>query len=110
MVTTYPGSKLGGELEPLIIKSISTKIQKKKKIRTMRYLIEAFDKVTDLQVFVIELPHGCEDKLKTIMQWSEEQHGWEGYNLTPAQLTAIETLAGRVINDSIHHFQLTCNV
>ncbi|SED87074.1 hypothetical protein SAMN04490200_2714 [Pseudomonas proteolytica] len=31
MVTTYPGSKLGGELEPLIIKSISTKIQKKKK-------------------------------------------------------------------------------
>ncbi|WP_340051416.1 DUF7683 domain-containing protein [Pseudomonas proteolytica] len=76
----------------------------------MRYLIEAFDNVTDLQVFVIELPHGCEDKLKTIMQWSEEQHGWEGYNLTPYQLTAIESLAGRAIEPPAHFFQLTCNI
>ncbi|MFI7799973.1 hypothetical protein PSFL_10570 [Pseudomonas sp. DD1] len=31
----------------------------------MRYLIAAFDKVTDLQAFVVE------------------QHGWEVYNLPP---------------------------
>lgn len=70
----------------------------------MRYLIEAFDKATDLQAFVVELPHGCEDKLKTIMQWSDEQYGWEGYNLTPTQLAAIESLAGRTIGTPCSFF------
>ncbi|WP_240344557.1 DUF7683 domain-containing protein [Pseudomonas hygromyciniae] len=76
----------------------------------MRYLIEAFDKVTELQAFVIELPPGSEEKLKTIMQWSNEQYGWEGYNLTPTQLTAIESLAGRAIETPVHFFQLTCSI
>lgn len=75
----------------------------------MRYLIEAFDKKTDFQAFVIELPTDCEHELNTIMQWSKQQ-GWEGYDLTQAQVSAIEALIGNPFSDPLYYFQLTCNL
>ena len=75
----------------------------------MKYLLEAFDKNTDLQEFVVELPHDCEEELEAIMQWPTKQQGWEGYDLTAVQLSAIEALVGRALSDPFYYFQLTCN-
>lgn len=76
----------------------------------MRFLVEAFDIETDFQAFVIELPQGCDEQIKAIMGWKEEPQGWEGYDLSPPQMQAIEELAGRSIDDRNFYFQLTCNV
>ena len=35
----------------------------------MIYLIEAFDRKTELLVFEEELPDGCDEKLQAIMGW-----------------------------------------
>lgn len=71
--------------------------------------MEAFDKKTDFQAYVIELPKGCDEQIKTIMGWTTEQQGWEGYDLSPQQLSAIEKLLERPIQDQLYYFQLTCN-
>jgi len=76
----------------------------------LRFLVEAFDKKTDFQAFVVELPQGCDEQIKSIMSWTTDQQGWEGYNLSPTQLSAIERLIGKSIQDTEHYFQLTCNV
>jgi hypothetical protein len=76
----------------------------------LRFLVEAFDKKTDFQAFVVELPQGCDEQIKSIMSWTTDQQGWEGYNLSPTQLSAIERLIGKSIQDTDHYFQLTCNV
>jgi hypothetical protein len=76
----------------------------------LRFLVEAFDKKTDFQAFVVELPAGCDEQIKTIMGWTKEQHGWEGYDLSPQQIQAIEKIIGRSIVNQDFYFQLTCNV
>ncbi|PWK29950.1 DUF7683 domain-containing protein [Pseudomonas sp. OV226] len=75
----------------------------------MKYLVEAFYKETDFQAFVVELPQDCDVQIKSIMGWTRNQQGWEGYNLSQLQLSAIEKIIGRPIYDSDHYFQLTCN-
>jgi hypothetical protein len=42
----------------------------------MIYVIEAFDKTTDLLVFEEKIPCGHDEKIKLIMGWTEEQ--WVG--------------------------------
>jgi hypothetical protein len=41
----------------------------------MIYIIEAFDKTTDLLVFEEKLPCGHDEKIKLIMGWTEETMG-----------------------------------
>lgn len=76
----------------------------------MIYLIEAFDKNTELLAFEEQLPNGYDEDLKTIMGWTADQKGWEGYNLTREQLGALEDILGKKIYDPGYLFQLTCNV
>lgn len=76
----------------------------------MKFLVEAFDKQSNFQVFVIELPQGCDEQIKTIMGWTKEQQGWEGYDLSQKQLRAIEKLLDSPIEDPLYYFQITCNV
>ncbi|KAA0941812.1 MULTISPECIES: hypothetical protein [unclassified Pseudomonas] len=76
----------------------------------MKYTVEAFDKETEFLAFEIDLPNGCDVQLAEIMNWSSPQRGDEGYNLSVAQLAAIEALAGRRIFDPGCIFQLTCNL
>lgn len=76
----------------------------------MIYLIEAFDKNTELLAFEEQLPNGNDENLKTIMGWTADQKGCEGYNLTREQLGALEDLLGKKIYDPTCFFQLTCNV
>ncbi len=73
------------------------------------YVIEAFDKETELLVFEEELPSGYDEQLKEIMGWTSDQQGWEGYNLTRAQLSALEEILGKNIYDPVYLFQLSCN-
>ncbi|WP_349294006.1 hypothetical protein [Pseudomonas sp. MWU12-2345] len=78
-------------------------------VDNLRYVIEAFDKETELMAFEIELPDDCEEQLSAVMAWSAPQRGDEGYDLSPSQLDAIEALAGRKFYDQRYIFQLTCN-
>ncbi|WP_349306218.1 hypothetical protein [Pseudomonas sp. Seg1] len=67
----------------------------------MKYTVEAFDKETEFLAFEIDLPNGCDVLLAEIMNWSSPQRGDEGYNLSLAQLAAIEVLAGRRISTRV---------
>ncbi|MCQ9470648.1 hypothetical protein NRB15_09875 [Pseudomonas alliivorans] len=75
----------------------------------MKYLLEAFDKKTDFLAFEKEIPIGNDEQLKTIMGWTSEQLGYEGYNLDAAQLAAIVKLIGDETHDPNYFYQLTCN-
>lgn len=76
----------------------------------MIYLIEAFDKESGFLAFEEELPSGSDQAIKTIMGWTEEQQGWEGYDLSHEQLGALEKLLGKEIYNPAYKFQLSCNV
>lgn len=76
----------------------------------MKYIIEAFNKESELLSFEVILPEGSDSQLAQIMGWSVPQRGDEGYDLTPSQAAAIEVLASKQFYDSNHVFQLTCNV
>ena len=76
----------------------------------MKYIVEAFDKETEFLAFEVDLPEGCDTELAAIMNWTSAQRGDEGYNLSSAQVEAIEKLASRQFYDQNHIFQLTCNV
>ena len=65
----------------------------------MKYTVDAFDNETEFLAFEVDLPNGCDVQLAGIMNWSPPQRGDEGYNLSVAQLAAIEALAGRPISD-----------
>ncbi|WP_321355623.1 hypothetical protein [Pseudomonas extremaustralis] len=76
----------------------------------MKYIIEAFDKETELLAFEVDLPDGCDAQLAAIMNWSSPQRGDEGYDMSATQRVAIEALVGRQFHDPNYIFQLTCNV
>ncbi|MBP5969217.1 MULTISPECIES: DUF7683 domain-containing protein [Pseudomonas] len=76
----------------------------------MIYLIEAFDKESGFLAFEEELPTGSDQAIKTIMGWTVEQQGWEGYDLSHEQLGALEKLLGKEIHNPAYKFQLSCNV
>lgn len=73
------------------------------------YVIEAFDKETEFLAFEEELPHGYDEQIKVIMGWTTDQQGWEGYNLSRSQLSALEKILGKTIYDTTYLFQLSCN-
>lgn len=75
----------------------------------VRHSIEAFDKKTELLAFEEELPSGYDEQLKEIMGWASDQQGWEGYNLTRAQLSALEEILDKSIYDPAYLYQLSCN-
>ncbi|MBI6682275.1 hypothetical protein YA0697_11190 [Pseudomonas viridiflava] len=75
----------------------------------MKYLLEAFDKKTEILAFEKEIPAGHDEQLKLIMGWTSEQLGHEGYNLDAAQLEAIVRIIGDESHEPNYDYQLTCN-
>ncbi|UZE13284.1 hypothetical protein [Pseudomonas sp. B21-053] len=75
----------------------------------MIYRVEAFDIQTEFLAFEEDLPSGCDEQLKVIMGWTSDQQGWEGYDLTRTQLSALEEILGKEIYDPAFLFQLSCN-
>ncbi|QLL13799.1 DUF7683 domain-containing protein [Pseudomonas chlororaphis] len=75
----------------------------------MKFLVEAFDKETELLVFDVELPADCDERVKEIMGWTVDPQGWEGYDLTAVQLTEFEKITERKFDLSAYDFQLTAN-
>jgi len=76
----------------------------------MKYMIEAFDKRSGFLEFEEELPSGLDEAIKKIMGWTTDQQGWEGYDLSRAQIEALEKLLSKKISDPVFKFQLSCNV
>lgn len=76
----------------------------------MIFLIEAFDKESGFLAFEEELPSGSGQSIKAVMEWTVEQEGWEGYDLSHEQLGALEKLLGKKIYHPAYKFQLSCNV
>ena len=75
----------------------------------MKYVIEAFDKTTELLVFEFVIPAIHDEQVKVIMEWTTEQQGWEGYDLRADQLVALDKLANENFDTSAYDFQLTVN-
>ncbi|QTT91505.1 DUF7683 domain-containing protein [Pseudomonas chlororaphis] len=75
----------------------------------MKYRVEAFDKQTECLVFEVELLAGCDEQLKRLMEWTVEQQGWEGYDLSADQLVVLEGISGRKFDILVYDFQLTVN-
>lgn len=76
----------------------------------MIYLIEAFYEESGFLAFEEELPTGSDQAIKTIMGWTVEQQGWEGYDLSHEQLGALQKLLRKEIYHPAYKFQLSCNV
>ncbi|WDR35281.1 hypothetical protein NN484_22715 [Pseudomonas serboccidentalis] len=76
----------------------------------MIYLIEAFDKDSGFMASEEKLPNASDQSIKTIMGWTAEQEGWEGYDLSHEQLGALEKLLGKGIYNPAYKIQLNCNV
>jgi hypothetical protein len=76
----------------------------------LNYIVEAFDKKTELLELEVELPENCDSQITEIMRWSTPPRGDEGYNLNASQIAAIEKLASRQFYDHNYIFQLTCNI
>ena len=75
----------------------------------MKYVIEAFDKTTELLVFEFVIPAIHDEQVKAIMEWTTEQQGWEGYDLRADQLVALEKLVSEKFDTSAYDFQLSVN-
>ncbi len=75
----------------------------------MKYLLEAFDRKTEFLAFAKEIPAGNDERLKSIMGWTSEQLGHEGYNLDAAQLEANVRIISDESHDPNYDYQLTCN-
>ena len=75
----------------------------------MKYVIEAFDKTTELLVFEFVIPAIHDEQVKVIMEWTTQQQGWEGYDLRADQLVALDKLANENFDTSAYDFQLTVN-
>lgn len=75
----------------------------------MEYRVEAFDRQTESLAFEVELPAACDEQLKLLMGWMVEQQGWEGYDLSAAQLVVLEEISGKKFDISVYDFQLTVN-
>ena len=75
----------------------------------MKYVIEAFDKTSELLVFEFDIPAIHDEQVKVIMEWTTEQQGWEGYDLRADQLVALDKLANENFDTSAYDFQLTVN-
>lgn len=41
----------------------------------MKFLVEAFDKKTEMLVFDVELPADCDERVKEIMGWTVDPQG-----------------------------------
>ena len=73
----------------------------------MSHTISAFDKMTELMVFEIEIPQQNHPKLKEIMGWTELEDEIFGYDLSSRQIQLLEELIGQRIYDQCYVFQLS---
>jgi len=75
----------------------------------MKFFVEVFDKTTELLVFEFVIPAIHDEQVKAIMEWTTEQQGWEGYDLSADQLVALEKLVNENLDTLAYDFQLTVN-
>ena len=75
----------------------------------MKYVVEAFNKTTELLAFEVAIPACYDIEVKEIMEWTTEQQGWEGYDLRADQVIVLGKLVGEQFDASAYDFQLSVN-
>lgn len=74
----------------------------------MQHEILAFDKKTEQLAFSIEIPADQLGKLAELMAWSEPEDAIYEYDLSPEQVSRLESMAGRTFSSPDYIFQLSC--
>jgi hypothetical protein len=74
----------------------------------MQHEILAFDKKTEQLAFSIEIPADQLAKLAELMAWSEPEDAIYEYDLSPEQVSRLESMTGRTFSSPDYIFQLSC--
>lgn len=75
----------------------------------MRHEILAFDKGTEQLVFSIDIPADHLDELAELMAWTETEDSIYEYDLSPLQVSRLESMLGKIFGSPDYMFQLSCS-
>ncbi|MHC8303624.1 DUF7683 domain-containing protein [Pseudomonas sp. PB3P13] len=75
----------------------------------MRHEILAFDKKTEQLVFTIDIPADHLGELTELMAWTETEDSIYEYDLSPEQVSRLESIIGRMFSTPDYIFQLSCS-
>jgi hypothetical protein len=75
----------------------------------MQHEILAFDKKTEQLVFSIEISADQFTTLAELMDWRESDDAIYEYDLSPEQVSSLESMIGRTFNSPDFIFQLSCS-
>lgn len=75
----------------------------------MQHEILVFDKKTEQLAFSIEIPADLFDALAELMAWREPEDAIYEYDLSPEQVSRIETMIGKSFSSPDFNFQLSCS-
>lgn len=82
---------------------------KLKGAQKLQHEILAFDKKTEKLVFGIEIPAGQFTTLAELMAWREPEDAIYEYDLSPVQVSRLESMTGRTFSNPDFIFQLSCS-
>jgi hypothetical protein len=74
----------------------------------MKHVIEVFDKRTEELLQSVEVPSDRREDLAKLMNWLQPEDEFDGYDLSPEQIDALEQWTGKALNDENHIVQLVC--
>lgn len=75
----------------------------------MQHEIHAFDKKTEQLAFSIEIPADLFNTLAELMTWREPEDAIYEYDLSPEQVSRLESMTGRTFSSPDFIFQLSCS-
>ena len=75
----------------------------------MQHEVLAFDKKTEQLVFSIEIPADRFATLAELMDWREPEDAIYEYELSPEQVSGLESMIGKTFNSPEFIFQLSCS-
>lgn len=75
----------------------------------MQQEILALDKKTEQLVFTIEIPADQSVTLAELMAWREPEDAIYEYELSPEQVSGLESKIGKTFNNPEFIFQLSCS-
>lgn len=75
----------------------------------MQHEILAFDKKTEKLAFSIPIPDDQFDNLAKLMSWSQPEDAIYEYDLSPEQISRLESMTGKTFDSPKYIFQLSCS-
>ena len=74
----------------------------------MNHSVLIFDKTTEELINEVAIPGEHAEQLKALMGWASDEEAIYEYDLTPAQVRAIETWVKSTLKTPNGHYQLSC--